>query len=376
MSDYIQTLNTLASVTSLSQLRLDKEGQLEKRSVLSTLGHRIADAFRSLSAEGRTAITARNAELFSAMQKAVDESTHHEVFLAREAGAKLSSALVRLTDCYSAALKNGIMGDPRVAALPEVARLALQSGLEFISSEHPHAEWRGLMNTLRDTFLGVLPEGFSLEKGVETFAKGLRSTFLDISKSLDEYGIHDVYYRDMERGGVKNIGGTPIKGVQIKQDFPDPAVHRAMYRALLSNFLADSSSGKFADDLKFLPFLAVACTQNGTASACPLLIRDSGFDVVKQLALSGIATRPGGTSYSTSIVRDTENPRHILVRSDSSQMYFVNGDKSRPALRLETGITMRIDFGAEYTEPNADGKPILPSFTLENAYTRITAEGL
>ena len=59
MSDYIQNLNSLASVTSLSQLRLDGEGQLEKRNALSTLGHRIADAFRSLSAEGRTAIAAR-----------------------------------------------------------------------------------------------------------------------------------------------------------------------------------------------------------------------------------------------------------------------------------------------------------------------------
>ncbi|MBR6673379.1 MAG: hypothetical protein IKL39_01455, partial [Mailhella sp.] len=68
MSDYIQNLNSLASVTSLSQLKLDGEGQLEKRSALDTLGHRIADAFRSLSAEGRTAITARNVELFSAMQ--------------------------------------------------------------------------------------------------------------------------------------------------------------------------------------------------------------------------------------------------------------------------------------------------------------------
>ena len=381
MGDYIQNLNSLASVTSLSQLKLDGEGQLEKRSALDTLGHRIADAFRSLSAAGRTAITARNGELLTAMQKAVDESTHHEVFLAREAGVKLSSALDRLTaansGCYCSFLKNSIMGDPRVSALPETSRLALQSGLDSIAEEQSSAEWRGQMNELRDLFLGVEPEGFSLEEGVQKFGDGLRDTFRTISNSLDEHGINNVYYRDMERGHVKSIGGTPINGVQIKAQFPDPETHQSLYRALLSNFLADTSPDKVDADMKFLPFLAVACTQNGTSSSCPLLARDCGSNALRQLSQVGIGALPNSTSTSTTIARDSGNPRHILVRSDSTQKYFVNGDRSRPALQLEAGITMRIDLDGEPQKQTINGKDLyLPSFTLENASTRFTTEEL
>ena len=371
MSDYIQNLNNLASVTSLSQLRLDGEGQLEKRNALDTLGHRIADAFRSLSAAGRTAITARNVELFSAMQKAVNESTHHEVFLAREAGGRLEAALDRLQNrvdrnALFSRIKSEITSDPRLASLPKASRTALQHGLESIAAEQPRTEWRGLMSSLRDTFLGVEPEGFDLEKGVQKFGDGLREKFFkkDVAK-MDQFGFHYSFNQDYPRACIKQVGDTPLSGHQTPEH----------YRGVLTDFLKSFSSDAATQekDMRFLPFLSVAATQDGTASACPLLAKDSGHDFLKTFFAAGISSPIGTTEHSTTISRDPENPRHILIQTVASQPYAHVEDRSSQALRMDARITMRIDLDAEPQKQTINGKDwYLPSFTLENAGTAIS----
>jgi len=371
MSDYIQNLNSLASVTSLSQLKLDGEGQLEKRSALDTLGHRIADAFRSLSAAGRTAITARNVELFTAMQKAVTESTHHEVFLVREAGGRLEAALDRLQNrvdrnALFSRMKSEITSDPRLAALPQASRTALQRGLASIAEEQPRTEWRGLMNSLRDTFLGLEPEGFDLEKGVQKFGDGLREKFfkLDVAK-MDQFGFHYSFNQDYPRACIKQVGDTPLSGHQTPEH----------YRGVLTDFLKSFSSDAATQekDMRFLPFLSVAATQDGTASACPLLARDSGHDFLKTFFAAGINSPILTTGHSTTISRDPENPRHILIQTVASQPYAHVEDRSSQALRMDARITMRIDLDGEPQKQTINGKDwYLPAFTLENASAAIS----
>ncbi|MBR5883283.1 MAG: hypothetical protein IKY97_07420 [Mailhella sp.] len=366
MGDYIQNLNSLASVTSLSQLKLDGEGQLEKRSALDTLGHRIADAFRSLSAAGRTAITVRNVELFSAMQKAVNESTHHEVFIAREAGGRLEATLGRLQNrvdrnALFSQIKSEVTSDPRLAALPKASRNALQRGLESIAAEQPRTEWRGLMNALRDTFLGVEPEGFDLEKGAQKFSDGLREKFFkrDVAR-MDQFGFHYSFNQDYPRACIKQVGNTPLSGHQTPEH----------YRGVLTDFLKSFSSDAATQekDMRFLPFLSVAATQDGTASACPLLARDSGHDFLKTFLAAGISSPVGTTGHSTTISRDPENPRHILIQTVASQPYAHVEDPSSQALQMDAHITMRIDLDGEPQKQTINGKDwYLPSFTLENA---------
>ncbi|MBR3881402.1 MAG: hypothetical protein IKJ34_07415 [Mailhella sp.] len=376
------SLENLSSISSLDQLRLDGGGQLEKRSALGTIGHKIMDAFRSLSAEGRTAIASRNTALLSAMLDAVDASRTSGDVGTRGVEASLSKTLERLsaanTASYGKALAARIMSDPNVAAMPEASRGALQYGLATIASENPRDEWQSLMNGLRDTFLGRGPEGFSLERGVQKFGNDLRSLFFSAhATKLDEHGVHGVFYRDMERGSVKSVGGKPIDGVQIKKVLPDIKEYQQAYRAVLTDFLKDSSPDKVDSDMRFLPFLSIACTQNGAASTCPLLAGASGHDAVRLFLQSGINSPIGSTSHSTTISRDSENPRHILIQATASQLYSTIEAGSSPALKLETSITMRIDLDAEPTEKEVNGKQIfLPSFTLENASTRFTTEGL
>ena len=105
--------------------------------------------------------------------------------------------------------------------------------------------------------------------------------------------------------------------------------------------------------------------------------RSCGHDASRLFLLSGISSPIGSTSHSTTIARDSENPRHILIHATASQLYSPVQAGSSAALKLETGITMRIDLDAKSTEQTVNGQQVfLPSFTLENASTRFTTEGL
>lgn len=375
------SLENLSHVTSLAQLRLDREGQLETRSALGTLGHRIMDAFRSLSAEGRHSITDRNVRLFTAMQKAVDESGQPGGSVG-ETRDKLQTALDRLisANCgdYVTSLKNGIMNDPRVAALPEVSRSGLQYGLDSLAQGLPGKDWRGQMNFLRDTFLGIDPEGFSLERGVQKFGDGLRSLFFGSQqKKIDDSGFHRSFYADIDRSFISSIGGTRIDSGQTRADIPDQVERRAHFRTILTDFLTKDASFR-EEDLRCLPFLSMAGTQDGTASTCPMLSRDCGHKGWDTLIPLGIAPTPGELHVDTTISRDSANPRQILVQTRVSMGLVSSGNShNSPALKLETGITMRIDLDAEPTVQTVNGRQVfLPAFTLEGASTRFTTEGL
>ena len=68
----LQHLQSLLGVSSLSDVKINDSGKLEKRSGIRALFARIGEFFQSLSAGGRAAIAARNEAVVSAMRQAVN----------------------------------------------------------------------------------------------------------------------------------------------------------------------------------------------------------------------------------------------------------------------------------------------------------------
>ena len=357
MSDYIQNLNSLASVTSLSQLKLDGEGQLEKRSALDTLGHRIADAFRSLSAAGRTAISARNVELFSAMQKAVDESTHHEMFLAREAGGRLEAALGRLRnsnrDAYFSQIKNGITGDPRFAKLPKSSQKAFEQALQNMANIYVGAEpsqWKACADSLKWAFFGEQPAGLDLAKGMEKFTESLRTGFLKPGqqKHIKE-GFHDLIFTDLNRQCIRQI-----------RDFPTPpGMGDDYYKDALRSVLGDEHK-----DL--MPFVSTVISQNGLGTLAMQLPIESGHDIYRSLLACQTGTASDLSRMDVAVRREGNE---LVVEARYDGGFRVDGIAGKSVSQLSTA-TMRIDLAAEPERHVVDGKEVLiPQFRLENVGT-------
>ena len=366
MSDYIQNLNSLASVTSLSQLKMDGEGQLEKRNALSTLGHRIADAFRSLSAEGRTAIAARNVELLFAMQKAVNESTHHEVFPAREAGDRLEAALGRLqqktpadTNAYFIHLRKGITDDPRFKALPERLQKNLLGGLPGLKRTAPADQWKSRFSVFAGYFYGETPAAFDLQKGVEEFQKQLvfgEDDFLTVAQQgkVRENGIHDSFYLDTNRRSIKSFNGapTPDAGPECTQHCEEKL------RAMLGEQRKD-----------ILPFVSMMASQAGMESAKNFLP-----------GLCGMGETNFQNLHDAGLV-PLKNPVHdIHISSDGDTLTIRNDFKDRfaswddydtgtPSLTWRGTISMVIDLKADPDVVRAmNGNDVyVPKFHLADA---------
>ena len=354
MGDYIQNLNSLASVTSLSQLKLDGEGQLEKRSALNTLGHRIADAFRSLSAAGRTAITARNVELLSAMQKAVDTSTHHEVFLAREAGGRLEATLDRLQnrvdrDALFSQIKSDITSDPRFAKMPQSSKAALRQALENMAEAHTGAkpsEWKDCAHALKWAFFGEQPSGMDMEKGIENFAASLKAGFLKPSMQAGiEDGFNKLTLVDFKRNAVSKVGDIATPGSMDEQ------------------FYKDALSSVMEGHEELMPFVSTVITQNGLGSLAQQLPRDMGFNIANHLTLCQ-ASRDPRLQFTDVTVR--REGHELVVEAKYENGFHVSGTNGKAFSQL-AAATMRIDLEAAPERHMVDGREVLiPQFRLEN----------
>jgi len=354
MSDYIQNLNNLASVTSLSQLKLDGEGQLEKRSALNTLGHRIADAFRSLSAAGRTAISARNVELLSAMQKAVDTSTHHEVFLAREAGGRLEAALDRLQnrvdrDALFNQIKSDITSDPRFAQMPRSSKAALNQALENMTEAHTGAkpsEWKDCADALKWAFFGEQPSGLSLDKGIENFTESLKAGFLTPSMQAGiEDGFNKLTLLDFRRNAISKVG-----------DIDTP-------RSMEDQFYKDALSSVMEGHEDLMPFVSTVITQNGLGTLAQRLPIDMGFNIANPLTLCDASRNPHQQFTDVTVRREGHE---LVVEARYENGFHVSGAEGKAFSQL-AAATMRIDLEAAPERHLVDGREVLiPQFRLEN----------
>lgn len=97
----LQHLQSLLGVSSLSDVKINDSGKLEKRSGIRALFARIGEFFQSLSAGGRAAIAARNEAVVSAMRQAVNEACID----AQPQAQQISRRLATVTDSLATAMK-------------------------------------------------------------------------------------------------------------------------------------------------------------------------------------------------------------------------------------------------------------------------------
>ena len=358
MSDFIQQLNSLASVSSLTQLKLDTDGELEKRSTLSTLGHRIMDAFRCLSSAGRTAITARNGELLSAMQKAVDGSKHHIVADVRTASGKLATTLDKLQNhinkgTYFAQIKGELINDTRFASLPETSKNALKAALENMKDPYQGAtpsEWKDCATALKWAFFGERPAGLDMESGIKNFADSLKEGFLKpTQQSKIKGGFHSLTYKDFERGAIKQVGNTPTP----------PRQSEAYYKEALTDLLG-------YNHIDFLPFVSTVITQNGIGTVSMQLPRDSGHDIYRYLSYTTTGLNSAFQNDNVTLRREGDT---LVVDATYDYGFLTSGVAGKGCSQIST-VTMRIDLAAEPERHMVNGKEVLiPQFTLENVST-------
>ena len=363
MADYVQNINSLASVTSLSQLKLDSEGRLARRSFLETLGHKIKDAFRALSSEGKAAITARNGALLTAMQRAVDESTHHDVCIVREVSAKLEKALERLQShvnqkAYFGQIESSITGDPRFTSLPATSRAALAQALENMKAPNVGArpsEWKTCATALKWAFFGEQPPELRLARGMERFAESLREGFLNPSQQAQiKDGFHQLTFKDFRRGAITRVGdiATPRS---MEDDY---------YRDALDTLL-----GYEHRDL--MPFVSTVIAQNGLGTLAMQLPRDSGHNIYRNLSL-GLT---GKNQQITDVTLRREG-HELVVDARYEDGFKTSGVEGKAFSQLST-VTMHIDLAAAPERHVVNGREVLiPQFRLENVGTAFSTAGL
>ena len=160
----LQHLQSLLGVSSLSDVKINDSGKLEKRSGIRALFARIGEFFQSLSAGGRAAIAARNEAVVSAMRQAVNEARTD----AQPQAQQISRRLATVTDSLATAMKetraaakkdviSKLHDDQRFKALPLRSRQTLERTLTDIADNMPVSDWKTHMDTVKNYFFLPLP---------------------------------------------------------------------------------------------------------------------------------------------------------------------------------------------------------------------------
>ena len=338
MADYVQQLNSLASTFALSQLKLDGEGQLEKRNIFEALGHKIADAFRSLSSAGRTAIAARNGELLSAMQKAVDESKHHMEADVRTASAKLATTLDKLQShinkgAHFAHIKGELTNDPRFKAMPERSQRALIDGLNTIhTGKGSDSQKLDAMERLKNDFFGIKPSNYDMEKALGQFSTDLVDFFLtsEQQKYIDDSGLHASFFKDAARGMFSIGDTTPQKGLPHQ-----------VYANTLMDWLPKQHH-------HFLPFISMMASQAGINSAKAFLPHMSGLSDdpnCQHLVDVGVVANKDHNRTHVNLTLDGNTLRLTTIFDEA--FLREKEQSSPPVLHRKGTATMTIDLAAE-----------------------------
>ena len=236
----MQNLQNLASVTSLDQLKVGADNQLQHRSAIGTFFLKIGDAFRNLSQSGRAAIAQRNEGILNAMRAAVDNARANVQAADFPAAARLTNVLQRLQTAsantnaealnslqssitrlqtHAALVKHGLAGDPRFTAMPERSQQLLCSALDSIDAGR-EPDKASAKERIKNDFFGVRPAGYNIVEGMRQFGEGLVDGFLNPKqqKEVRENGIHNSFILDTRRHSVSSFNGRAVPTID------DPAI--------------------------------------------------------------------------------------------------------------------------------------------------------
>lgn len=383
----ISFLRSLENVSSLDQLKLNAENQLETRSALNRIGHAIADAFRNLSSAGRTTIASRNDAIASAVRAAVNEARNDAAPEVKSLGDRLKNTSVSLQNAAAMSkqvvftdILNSVKGDKRYKAMAPHAQKMLEDALTKMANNTALPEWPAKMNGLRDTFFGIPPAGFDLAKGVRDLGEAHKTQFLLNSqqKHVMPDGIHSAFLTDASRGCMVCIGGDPT---------PANMGHHN-YAMLLKDLLGQEYA-------HFLPFVSMMCSQAGMDGSILFLPMFSGLETTgfQGFMPYGIANLEYQSTHDNAITRDG----NVLTIHSTFSMPLAPKDNltlDAAGLFCKGSLTMKIDLSApHYSETQKDVHvqgfkreydPVethvvpertvyIPQFTLENASVHFEA---
>ena len=390
----MQNIQNLASVTSLDQLKVGADNQLQHRSAIGTFFLKIGDAFRNLSQSGRAAIAQRTEGILNAMRAAVDNARANVQAADFPAAARLTNVLQRLQTAsantnaealnslqssitrlqtHATLVKHGLAGDPRFTALPGLSQQLLCSALDSIDAGR-EPDKASAKERIKNDFFGVRPAGYSIAEGLRRFGEGLVDGFLNPKqqKEVHENGIHKSFILDTRRHSVSSFNGRAVPTVD------DPAITGTNQDERKDNLAAlcvrELRTIVGEEHQNLMPFISMMASQAGLESARTYLPFMSGLSepADAHLAGAGIAPVYGSATHDCTISREGDT---LSISITFSQGYSsMSVDTPAAGLFCKGGLTMNIDLAAAPRSATVNGRDVLiPQFTLVNGDVRFEA---
>jgi len=385
------SLQNLSNITSIDQLKLGADSQLQQRTGLGSFFRRVGDAFLKLSNAGRAAIAQRNEKISMALRTAVNAARRDVRPESQAIGQRLNDVTERIK-AIAASSKKAVLADilrelhhdSRVKALPEVSEKALDRALKQIADKFPMSDWKSRMDVIKSNFLQPRPDGYNMEEGMRLFKDNLISEFL-LPKQLalvSDDGIHKAFVLDTSRRNIKSMGGEVVPHIRAEGDENAPlgSLTNREVNAHCERKLRELV-GEDHDDL--LPFISMMTSQAGLDSASSFLPHMSGLSERADAQLVNAGIVPSKNTHAITVERQGND---LLINAAFHQgfKYFetVGDPASLTALSYDGHITMRIDLSAPPAEHTVtvtgpDGQQeqrtaLIPQFTLENGDVRFT----
>ena len=383
------SIQNLASITDISQLKLGADNQLQQRSGIGAFFLKIGDAFRNLSQAGRASIAQRNDSILNAMRAAVDNARETVRAEDRPMAQRLSSVFQRLQTAnanravlsgletaitrlqtQASAVKHGLAGDPRFTAMPSLSQQLLCSALNSIDAGR-EPDKASAKERIKNDFFGVRPAGYNIAEGLRQFGEGLVDGFLNPKqqKEVHENGIHKSFILDTRRHSVSSFNGRAVPTVD------DPAIPGTNQDERKDNLAAlcvrELRTIVGEEHQNLMPFISMMASQAGLDSALTYLPFMSGLSepADAHLAGAGIAPVYGSATHDCTISREGDT---LSISITFSQGYAsMDVAASAAGLFCKGGLTMNIDLAAPPRPATVNGRDVLiPQFTLNNADVR------
>lgn len=382
------TLQNLSNITSIDQLKLGADNQLQQRTGLGPFFRRVGDAFLKLSQSGRASIAQRNEKISEAMRAAVNAARADTQPEAQSISQRLSIVSKRLQAASSANKQavlfdvlKGLHDDNRYKVLPEVSQNALDGAFRKIAKEYPLADWKNRMDVIKMNFFQPQPERYNIEEGMRLFKDNLTSEFLlpEQLAKVSEGGIHEAFVLDTARRNISRIGGERV---------PDISEDNARPGSLPKEDVAAHCERKIRELVgeehkELLPFISMMTSQAGVDSASSFLPHLAGLSKRADMQLVEAGIMPSRNTHTVTVERQGND---LLITTAFHQCFKPSEAVAAPtgltALSYDGHVTMRIDLSsppAEHTVTvtGPDGQQeqrtaLIPQFTLENGDVRFT----
>ena len=365
----LQQLQSLVGVSSLSEIKINDSGQLEKRSGIRAFFAKIGDFFQGLSASGRAAIAARNEAVVLAMHQAVNEARADPQPQAQQLHQRLSAVTADLTRAAEQSkqaaiddIRNGLRGDKKIKALPTSAKQALESALSTMIQNTPAPEWSARVASLKNYFLERLPPGADIDAGLQGFKTKLIQDFLTPveQNNIGANGIHNSFNKDAVRHTIKQIGDTAMEENQ-PLDY---------YETAFRNIVGEEHK-------ELLPFLSMMASQAGMDGSLEFLPVQAG---VARPSLAMYFTEYGlmpiNSKHGVSLSRDGDD---LLISSRFSVGFNSIDEISRNQFNTESALTfkgtatLRVHLSTPPSTHTVNGKTVLvPHITMESGEMSFT----